>query len=286
VVLTLFSARADAQIYETFGIRAQGMGGAFVALADDATASWWNPAGLASGALLNTSLESIHGDSSDMRARAIAFAIPSFGLSYYRLPLSGIRPTGSTVSVPPDREDLGDLSQFGVTVGQSIGDHFVLASTLKILHGEGDTRGDLDIGGAVRAGHVRFGVDVKNVTKPSFGSGENEVDLTRLVRVGAAITSDSKGPSNASISVDADLTTSGTIAGDERHLAVGAEVWHPSRRIGVRGGMAFNTIGDVRYSASAGMSLAFTKGAFIDAQLTGGHDDARRGWAVGLRVTR
>ena len=41
---------AGAQIYESVGIRAQGMGGAFVAVADDATATWWNPAGLASGA--------------------------------------------------------------------------------------------------------------------------------------------------------------------------------------------------------------------------------------------
>ena len=32
-----------AQIYETVGTRAQGMAGAFVAVADDATAVWWNP---------------------------------------------------------------------------------------------------------------------------------------------------------------------------------------------------------------------------------------------------
>src|ERR1700738_3282649 len=38
---------AHAQIYETVGTRAQGMGGAFVAVADDATATWWNPAGIA-----------------------------------------------------------------------------------------------------------------------------------------------------------------------------------------------------------------------------------------------
>ena len=34
-----------------------GMGGAFVAVADDATATWWNPAGLASGAYLNAIIE-------------------------------------------------------------------------------------------------------------------------------------------------------------------------------------------------------------------------------------
>jgi hypothetical protein len=285
-VVALLPARASAQIYETFGIRAQGMGGAFVALADDATASWWNPAGLASGALLNSSIESIHGDPSEMRARAIAIAIPSFGLSYYRLPLSGIRPTGSTVPSPPGRQDLGDLSQFGVTVGQSIGDHFVLASTLKIVNGQGDTLGDLDIGAMVRAGHARLGVNVKNVTKPTFGSGDDAVDLTRQVRVGAALTSDTKGPSLVSLTVDADLTTSGTVAGDERHLAAGAEVWHTNRRIGIRGGMAFNTVGDARYSASAGVSLGFRKGAFFEAQTTGGKDYARRGWSFGLRVTR
>jgi 2-phospho-L-lactate transferase/gluconeogenesis factor (CofD/UPF0052 family) len=86
-------------------------------------------------------------------------------MSYYRLPLSGIRPTGSTVSSPPGRQDLGDLSQFGVTVGQSIGDHFVLATTLKILNGQGDTLGDLDIGlHLVRTQALRRGTPLSAVT--------------------------------------------------------------------------------------------------------------------------
>ena len=52
-IAVLSAARVDAQIFENIGTRAQGMGGAFVAVADDATASWWNPAGLASGAYFN-----------------------------------------------------------------------------------------------------------------------------------------------------------------------------------------------------------------------------------------
>ena len=40
---------ADAQAIETVGARALGMGGAFVAVANDSTATWWNPAGLAAG---------------------------------------------------------------------------------------------------------------------------------------------------------------------------------------------------------------------------------------------
>ncbi len=48
---------AKAQIYEIVGTRAQGMGGAFVAVADDATATWWNPAGLATGAYFSSVVE-------------------------------------------------------------------------------------------------------------------------------------------------------------------------------------------------------------------------------------
>ena len=42
------ASHAAAQGFETVGTRAQGMGGAFVAVADDATATYWNPAGMAS----------------------------------------------------------------------------------------------------------------------------------------------------------------------------------------------------------------------------------------------
>src|SRR5213593_698647 len=48
---------AEAQSAEAIGVRAQGMGGAFTAVADDATATWWNPAGLAAGAYFNLILE-------------------------------------------------------------------------------------------------------------------------------------------------------------------------------------------------------------------------------------
>ena len=46
IVLGL-AATASPQGFETLGTRAMGMGGVFVAVADDATAAYWNPAGLA-----------------------------------------------------------------------------------------------------------------------------------------------------------------------------------------------------------------------------------------------
>src|SRR6185503_6043469 len=44
-----WSGAAGAQAIETVGERAMGMGGAFVAMADDSSATWWNPGGLAAG---------------------------------------------------------------------------------------------------------------------------------------------------------------------------------------------------------------------------------------------
>src|SRR5262245_50635059 len=170
--LVALSARpARAQLFDTVGIRAQGMGGAFVALADDATATWWNPAGLAFGPFFNGILENTHADAEEMRSHGFALAFPSLALRYYRLPLNGIRPVGETTApIPPGRKDLGALSVFGATVGQSIGSHLVVATTLKLLRGNDDTDSDLDIGAIVRFGHARFGAAVKNLRNPTLGS--------------------------------------------------------------------------------------------------------------------
>src|SRR5262249_55908215 len=57
VVALLWPTAALSQVYESVGIRAQGMAGAFVAVADDASATWWNPAGLATGAYVSSIFE-------------------------------------------------------------------------------------------------------------------------------------------------------------------------------------------------------------------------------------
>jgi hypothetical protein len=284
VVILLAPALCRAQMIESVGIRAQGMGGAFVALADDATASWWNPAGLASSSLFSALVEGTASDATDRTTWGIALSVPSFALSYYRLPLSGIRPVSSTEPPVLGRQDPGSLSVFGATVGQSISDHLVIASTLKVLRGAGDTHGDLDIGVIGRAGHVRVGMTAKNLAEPGFGAAPDRISLGRQVRVGAAWTSDPAGPSLLALTMDADLTRTGTIDGDERHVAAGTEIWAPNRRLAIRGGVSANTIGAARVSGSAGMSLAIGRGAYVDGQLTRGADDARRGWSLGLRA--
>jgi hypothetical protein len=284
--LILASSPAAAQTFETVGIRAQGMGGAFVAVADDATATWWNPAGLATGAYFSSILEYDRAPDVDgARAEGFAAAFPALGMSYYRLPISQMRPADSTGQGSASRQDEGVLSVFGASVGQSLGRHFVLASTLKLLRAEGDTHAGLDIGAMANFSGLRLGLTVKNVSEPSFGDGDR-LTLTRQVRAGVALVGGGRGGVNqVALALDGDLTRFATPAGDERHLGGGVELWMAARRVGLRGGLATNTIGDARNSASAGVSLAVRQGTYFDTQVTGGSDPTRKGWGIDLRMT-
>jgi hypothetical protein len=286
VALACCSRPATAQIYENIGIRAQGMGGAFVAVSDDATTTWWNPAGLASGGYFNAVIEFDRiEDPAGTRARAFALNVPSLGLSYYRLSLDRLPlrdPTGSPLA---NRQDQGVLSQFGATVGQSLGPHLILGSTVKLVRAMGETRADLDLGAMAAFGTVRLGVAVKNLRTPDFSDDDSQIELPRQVRVGASVKAGQPNRAEITGAVDADLTTSPTVFGDERHLATGVEAWLANRSVGLRAGVGMNTIGDSRRSGSVGASVGLRGGLYVDAQLTRGDDEARNGWGFALRVT-
>ena len=277
---------AAAQIYESIGIRAQGMSGAFVAVADDATTTWWNPAGLATGGYFNAIVEFDRvDDPGATRARAFAVAVPSLGLSYYRLSLSGMRPPDPTDPGAASRQDQGVLSQFGATVGQSIGAHLVVASTLKLVRALGESRADLDLGAMAMFGGARVGLAVKNLRTPEFADDGRQLELPRQVRTGFAFKAGSASTAELTAAVDADLTTTPTAFGEARHLATGLETWLGNKTVGLRAGAGMNTIGEARWSGSVGASLAFRSGIFADAQLTRGDDRARNGWGFAVRVT-
>src|SRR5688572_25787051 len=111
LVFLLFTVPAPAQTVETVGIRALGMGGAFVAVASDSTATWWNPAGIAAGGpFLDLGIGYSRSEASDRlparRDSATWFtaATPPFGFSYYRLRLTAADPAGPTGGAAGDRE--------------------------------------------------------------------------------------------------------------------------------------------------------------------------------------
>jgi hypothetical protein len=292
IVLVCALARpASAQIYETVGIRAQGMAGAFVAVADDSAATWWNPAGLATGAYFSGSAEYRTGQGGgDEGTRGVSLMVPSLGLSYYRLRVGAVPPASATASAAAARQDQGTggtvpsfvLTQFGVTTGQSIGEYLVVASTVKLVRAD-QFRGDLDLGALMKVGSVRLGISARNMAAPDLTADGNPVEHKRQVRVGAAYVPASRGGVALIAAVDADLTTTGTIGGDTRHVAGGGELL--AGRLGVRAGVSINTVSDLRPSFSGGASVAVRKGAFLDAQVTRGEDEAMKAWGFALRVT-
>src|SRR5436309_2261683 len=164
------ASEAGAQTTDAIGVRAQGMAGAFTAVADDATATYWNPAGLAGGALANGLLEYANPDRDfNETVRGVAAAYPALGITYYRLPVSQIRVTTSTAGTPVGRQDQGVLSLYGVTVGQSFGEHLVVGTTVKLLRAA-DTSADFDVGVMATFGPARIGATLRDVTEPSFGT--------------------------------------------------------------------------------------------------------------------
>jgi hypothetical protein len=275
----------SAQILENVGVRAQGLGGAFVALADDSTATWWNPAGIAGGPFFSGTVERGFVRGSDESTLGVSFAVPSLGLSFYRVRVTDLRPTESSAA---DRQDPGVvltthvISQFGVTVGQSLGDHFVLASTVKLARAD-NTKTDLDIGGMLKFGEFRLGAVVKHLYEPELLADGVRVGLDRQARVGFAYAQASR-PIVVNLAFDGDLTTASTAFGNVRHLAAGAELL-ARRRFGVRTGFSVNTVEAARAAISVGASAAVQRGTFIDARITRGDDDTVRGWGVDLRLT-
>jgi hypothetical protein len=296
VLSLLTCVPADAQVPDAVGVRAQGMAGAFTAIADDATATWWNPAGLATGAYLNLNVE--YGQSrpaaaDDVGHGSVAIAFPALGLSYYRMTVSQIQPTSSTGSTGAGRQDTGtlnvhsvELSQFGASFGQSIGNHFVFASTLRYVHGGGDSEGDLDIGAMASAGALRAGVMVRNIREVDVPVGDVQLVLKRQVRAGVALNSAARSSiGGITVAFDTDILDVPTAVGDERRFAVGGEFWTKGRMIGVRGGFSASAIGESRTTGSGGASFAVRRGIYAEGQLTGGSDRTRKGWAAALRVT-
>jgi hypothetical protein len=317
VLLIVAPGRAVAQTFEAVGNRAQGMGGAFVAVADDATATWWNPAGLATLGAPSAIFE--RGEWTDpakhpatgpvVRNRDTSFAVsfPGIGLSYYRVNLTDVWP----LALPAEGADAPQsslrkfvLSQYGATTGRSIGGIIAISSTLKLIQvgatdgvsvasadrlKEADaldvpleSKGDIDLGAMALLGRLRIGFTMKHVLKPEFDSTIGPIVLDRQSRIGAAFRTGAPAGVALTVAFDADLTRTPTRFGDVRHMAIGAE-GVLRRWLGVRGGYSTNTIGDARPSWSGGLSLG-ASGFFVDAALTFGSDTSKEGWNVGVRL--
>ena len=203
------AAGASAQVVEAVGSRALGMGGAFVAVASDSSATWWNPSGLGAGPFFDMALARASTEAAESlpswRQRIGSFTVgtPPVGFSYYRLRIIDIQDIDPTGGTSAGREDKRagvpvrslSASQMGLTLVQTLLPWIHAGTTLKYLRGSlrdgredplvgnsnlldrgdafegGDTesRFDLDVGILALVGPLRLGGVVRNVREPEFG---------------------------------------------------------------------------------------------------------------------
>jgi hypothetical protein len=299
------------QIFETVGIRALGMGGAFVAVADDATAVYWNPAGLPGGSAAGGTLEWNQLRTGDQTTSPVAGPTRRYshfvslgswplGLSYARLETTDLRDGTFTLESRSLR-----TRQFGLTVVQTLLPGLVLGSTVKYERGtvsagtvadatvkkaldtaaeaKGKTTGafDLDVGLMLDMSRVRAGLAMRNVRQATFGDvSEMSVQLKRQARFGVAVM-----PGNGvTLAFDADLNTVDLRDGLRRIIAFGGEI-RPGGRLAVRSGVRWNRAGDRRPVVATGLSVMIKPHVWVDMQYThSGVIALDRGFGVALRA--
>lgn len=310
-VIVLLCAPGWAEAQAPLGTRAAGLAGAFVAVADDASAVYWNPAGLATGAIVsvlatfgddNTAPREAQtltrgGDratSERLAGRMVALSTPPLGIAFYRLSAFGSARAASAVTGPQSREEVRrsvqplTTSTVGVSLLHSLTDDIVIGATPKVVHGADSTGTrtlrdgvafDVDAGVMIAVERIKVGLVARNLTTPAF----DELELSREVRIGAAWGSQWPGHSRVMIAVDGDLTSRATPFGDRRDVAAGVETWWRDRRLGLRGGVRGSTVGERRAALAAGVSAGLRPGMLVEAHAVYGQL-RERGWSIGVRA--
>ncbi|MBA3231837.1 MAG: conjugal transfer protein TraF [Acidobacteria bacterium] len=318
--LTVAVTPAVAQSFEAAGTRAAGMGGAFVAVADDASAVYWNPAGFAAGSFFSLVLDRLSSQAEPVDALSggsqsgfqMALGMPALGFSYYRLRGTRVGPTpndeGQGLTGEPLRLDSLVTHHVGATLVQSVAQGVAVGATLKMVRGiagsavrPGVTRGDLldegaallgrasntfdaDIGVMVSTGRIKAGLTIRNLLEPEFeAAGGGKLGLDRQARAGVAL----MPIEGWLVAADLDLLSAADALGAERrNFAVGTE-GRLGRRAFVRAGGRFDTRGESpggrAATFSVGGSYAVTGSVLVDAQATAGSRWGGRGWGVGAR---
>jgi hypothetical protein len=275
-------ALAGAQTIDALGTRAAGMSGAFVAVADDASAAYWNPAGFASGSFFSLVLDRTSGKAEPPEASLgtsrsgwlLALGAPALGISYYRLHSTRLNPAAPTAEAAPDRNVSGadDVRvrtlvshHAGATLVQSILPGVAVGATLKLVRGiaavdvrpPGDRESLLDEGSA-SIGRASNKFDADLGVMATFGSLKAGLTVRNLTEPefeapgGERLELERQVRGGVSlmlldgwlVAADVDLLkTAGPLGLESRDVALGTEA-RLARRFIVRGGTRFDTTGE------------------------------------------
>ena len=257
------------------GVRAAGMGRAFTAVADDASAIYWNPGALASGAFVSLVLD--RNDMDQSSGMLLALGAPPVALGYYRTETAG--------SV--EGSDRLVAYHTGITLVQSIGHSLAVGGTVKWVHGSAGgvstNKFDVDMGVKFTGAAASAGLTVRNVLEPDFTlPGGGLLTLDRQVRAGVAL----HLFQGTVLAADFDLTKGKTALGEWREMAIGAES-HFLPHAWARGGVHWNAAGETLGAApigSIGGSYAVYKQILADGQYSFGSSHGDRGWGAGVRI--
>lgn len=289
------------------------MGGAFVAVADDATATAWNPAGLATAGPAGMTigwhqlqLGNQRGAAAPglLRQRATFTSLGTMpvGVSYGSLTVSDI---GADLAGNPTIRTL-QISQWGVSVLQSVLPDVVVGSTVNLLRaGRGAaplgvgmstaadaltaadnitvakrTAIDLDLALMATAPKVRIGLMLKNLRSPNFSDDPSAASpLPRQGRLGVAFLP----TTGVTLAMDVDLNTVDLTGGPRRMCAFGGEVPLGPRLL-VRSGLRWSLKGARQAEGTIGASVKIRRALWLDGHYATGRGDEAREGGVALRV--
>jgi hypothetical protein len=287
------------------------MAGAFVAVADDPTAAYWNPAGLAGVRSAEFTFEWSRFQNGKWEGAAVpgpgrrsvtfsSVAGSPLGLSYGRFSSSVLVDDG----LGGTRVETLVTREFGVTVLQALVPGFVIGATPKYvrahlsgasvtglsvpeaidfgsdLDGRTSSAFDLDLGLMADLDRFRVGLTWKNLMTPDFpDEAGNVVTLPRFTRLGVAVL-----PADGlTLAMDIDLDTVDLRDGLRRMIAIGGES-RLGTHLQVRGGVRWNLEGLRRPVTALGASLVLRPGLWLDGHWSRGQSDEDRGFGFALRA--
>lgn len=321
VALSAVPGRAWAQIsFDMTGARAQGMAGAFVAVANDASAVHWNPAALVRGDMFGLTIGTdqfqfrkgsrpLEAGPTRQSASLISLTTWPLGLSY------GAECAMRITEVPGlgTRAESLSLKHFGVTVLQTVFDidvagkpvSLVAGATVKFARGtariselfEGGTVAsafdavedapgrasgtvDLDVGLHAETPRFRAGVTFKNLRQPRF---HTIADSAITVKRRARMGLAFVPRDGLTFALDVDLDTADPLVGHRRVIALGGES-RLGPRLFVRGGVRWQRDADRRPAAALGASVLLRPGFWLDGYVNPQSRDDGQGFGLALRM--